>query len=209
MVMSNRSVQPIGRLTGVTVVVLLVAAATPSTHAAFHFWQMHEVFSNASGTVQFIEMQDLVGGEEFTGGFSMSANSDGNVQSVTLTDLTGSTPGYLLFATPGFAALPGGVTPDFPIPAHFFNPNATNLTFSFNGSGDSIAFGGAALPKNGINSLSDNNIYGVQNLASAANSPTNLNGDAGSVNVSPEPVTGLIPLIAWPLMSLRRRCRRR
>jgi hypothetical protein len=191
-------------LIGLAVVVLLYAAATPSTHAAFHFWQMHEVFSNASGTVQFIEMQDSAGGEIFTNGFTMSANSDGNVQSVILTNLiTGNTPGSLLFATPGFAALPGGVTPDFPIPANFFNPNATNLTFSFDGSGDSITFTGASLPKNGINSLTDNNIYGVQNLASALNSPTNLAGTTGSVNVSPEPGTAIF--LALPLLNLLRR----
>jgi hypothetical protein len=177
-----------------------------SARAAFHLWQLHEVFSNASGTVQFIEMQDTSSFETGTGGFNLSANSDGNIQTKTLTNLTGSTPGFLLFATAGFGSLPGGVTPDFTIPANFFNPNATTLTFGYDGSGDSISFAGAFLPKDGINSITDTNIYGLANLVSETNSPTNLTGNAGSVNVSPEP--GCAFFLALPLVNFLRRRRR-
>src|SRR4051794_38189112 len=33
-----------------------LAGTTPSANAAFHLWQVKEVFSNASGSVQFVEM---------------------------------------------------------------------------------------------------------------------------------------------------------
>jgi hypothetical protein len=74
-----------------------------------------------------------------------------------------------------------------------------------------MAFSGASLPKNGINSLTDAGAVGfppgTPNISSGVNSPTNQLGNSGSVNVSPEPVTGLIPLIAFPILRLRRRRR--
>jgi hypothetical protein len=199
--------------------VLLFAGVTQPASAAFHLWQMHEVFSNSSGTVQFIELNDSFSGETLVNGFSVTANSDGNIKTFTFPgNLTQNTPGQLLIATTGFGSLPGGVAPDFtfsqsttPISGNFFNPNATNLTFTYNGSNDAMAFTGASLPKDGINSLTDAGAIGfppgTPNISSGVNSPTNQFGNSGSVNVSPEPVTGLIPLIAFPVLRLRRRRR--
>jgi serralysin len=165
---------------------LSLACAQPCAEAAFHLWQIQEVFTNASGTVQFIEMHDNFAGETFTNGFIVTANSDGNIKTLTLTNLAHPTPGSLLLATSGFGSLPGAVTPDFTLPStSFFNPNANNITISFNGSNDSITFTGASLPKNGINSLTDTNLYAAQNLVSGTNSPMNLLGNTGSVNVPP------------------------
>jgi hypothetical protein len=197
--------------------VLLFAGMTQPASAAFHLWQMKEVFTNSSGSVQFIELFDSFSGETFTSGFSVSADSDGNIKTFTFpSNLPQNTPGSLLIATTGFDSLPGGVTPDFTfaqggVSGTFFNPNATNLTFTYSGSGDSMAFSGASLPKNGINSLTDAGAVGfppgTPNISSGVNSPTNQLGNSGSVNVSPEPVTGLIPLIAFPILRLRRRRR--
>jgi serralysin len=167
-------------------IALSLGGASPTARAAFHLWQIQEVFTNASGTVQFIEMHDNNLGETSTNGFTLSANSDGNVKTIALTTLAHPTPGSLLFATSGFGSLAGGVTPDFTFSsAPFFNPNATNISISFSGSGDSISFTGASLPKNGINSLTDTNLYAAQNLVSGTNSPMNLLGNLGSVNVPP------------------------
>lgn len=195
-------------------VMLLTAGLTQSANAAFHLWQMKEVFTNADGSVQFIEMFDSFGGEVFMSGFTVTANSDGNIKTFTFPgNLAHDTPGHLLIATTGFGSLPGAVTPDFTfsqggVSGNFFNPNATNLTFTFSGSGDSMTFAGALLPKDGIHSLTDSGAVGfppgVPNITSGVNSPTNLAGNSGSVNV-PEPMTGLVPLIALPLLRLRRR----
>src|SRR5262249_34823372 len=77
------------------------------------------------------------------------------------------------------------------ISGSFFNPNATNLTFTFNGSNDSMTFAGASLPKDGIHSLTDAGAFGTPpgtpNISSGVNSPTNLAGNSGSVNAAPEP----------------------
>jgi len=151
-------------------------------------------------------MFDNVGGETAVNGFSLTANSDGNIKTFTFpTNLSLNTPGHLLIATTGFGSLPGGVTPDFTfnqggVSGTFFNPNATNLSFSFNGSGDSMSFTGASLPKDGVNSLTDANASigptAVTNLSAGTNSPTNLAGNSGSVNLAPEPATLIFTLAA-------------
>jgi serralysin len=199
-------------------VATVFGVATRSAEAAFHLWQVKEVFTNASGSVQFVEMFDSFGGETLTGGFTLTANSDGNTKTFTFPgNLPTNTPGSLLIATTGFGSLPGGVTPDFtfdqsstPFIGSFFNPNATNLTFTYNGSGDSMAFTGASLPKNGINSLTDAGAVGfppgTPNISSGVNSPTNLAGNSGSVNLAvPEPIAGVLLLMAVPALSIRRR----
>jgi hypothetical protein len=179
-----------------------VAVLISPVQGAFHLWQVKEVFSNADGSVQFIEMFDSFGGETFVGGTTLKANSDGNIKTFTFpSNLTHTTPGSLLIATTGFGSLPGAVTPDFTfnqsttaISGSFFNPNATNLTFTFSGSGDSMSFTGASLPKNGINSLTDAGAVGAPpgtpNISAGTNSPTNLLGNSGSVNLAPPPPTG-------------------
>jgi hypothetical protein len=189
-------------------------ATTRSAHAAFHLWQVKEAFSSADGSVQFIEMSDSFGGEVFVQGSTLTANSDGNIKTFTFPSNISSTPGSMLIATTGFGSLPGGVTPDFTfgqggVSGNFFNPNATNLTFTFSGSGDSMTFTGASLPKDGIHSLTDAGAVGfppgTPNISSGVNSPTNLAGASGSVNLSvPEPIAALLLLMAVPVLSTRR-----
>ncbi len=48
----------------------------PCAHAAFHLWKIDEVYSNASGTVQFIEMDaSSNGGQQFTTGQSLTSGA--------------------------------------------------------------------------------------------------------------------------------------
>jgi hypothetical protein len=186
-----------------------------SANAAFHLWQVKEVFSNANGSVQFVEMHDDFGGETSVSGWTLTANSDGNIKTFTFpSNLSTNTPGSLLIATTGFGSLPGGVTPDFTfsqggVSGTFFNPNATNLSFTFTGSSDTMSFTGASLPKDGINSLTDAGATGfppgTPNISSGVNSPTNLLGNSGSVNLVPEPIAGVLLLMAVPAISMRRR----
>src|SRR5262245_15558134 len=129
------------RIFAVAACVFVVACASHAS-AAFHLWQVKEVFSTTDGNVQFVEMFDSFGFETATSGFDLTANSDGDIKTFEFpSNLPLNTPGHLLIATSGFGALPGGVTPDFtfdqsavPFTGPFFNPNATNLTFTFSGS---------------------------------------------------------------------------
>ena len=205
-------------LTTFIAVCIAFGAPTRSAKAAFHLWQVKEVFSNADGSVQFVEMSDSFSGETFVGNLTLTANSDGNIKTFTFpSNLSTNTPGSMLIATSGFGSLPGGVTPDFTfsqggVSGTFFNPNATNLTFTYNGSGDSMAFTGASLPKDGIHSLTDAGAVGfppgTPNISSGINSPTNLLGNSGSVNLSPEPTTMFYAICGMAPFALRRRASR-
>jgi hypothetical protein len=47
---------------------------------------------------------------------------------------------------------------------------------------------------------------GTPNISSGVNSPTNLLGNSGSVNLAvPEPIAGVLLLMAIPALSMRRR----
>ena len=88
-----------------------------SAQAAFHLWSFSEFFSNADGSVQFIEMVAAGSGETVANGAQIRTTS-GNTFSFP-GNLTGNTLNKrLLIATSGFASIPGAVTPDFTLPVH-------------------------------------------------------------------------------------------
>jgi hypothetical protein len=180
-------------LKAVSVAMVTTMLATPAS-AAFHFWQIKEVFSSADGSVQFVEMFNSNPGEYDIDLYAIHTESEtaGNIVTndfVFPNEISSDTAGrHLLIATNGFGSLPGGITPDFtfsqsmsPIIGPFFNPNATNISISFTGSGDTVSFAGPQLPKNGINSLTDSALYLESNLVSGVNSPTNFNNQTGSI----------------------------
>jgi hypothetical protein len=168
---------------GASAILLAMLAVVPA-YAAFHLWQFDEVFSNADGSVQFIEMfgasdfQNLVGGQQLKSNsntLTLPAAPGGNLPS------TATANHHLLFATAGFSALAGGVTPDYLIPAHFFNPAGDTLNWA-GPLFDTKTFG--AVPTDGIHSLL------IPADTSATNSPTNFAGSSGSVNLVPPPPIG-------------------
>jgi hypothetical protein len=209
-------------LAAVLATYILFGGIQSSAVAAQHFWHVKEVFTNASGSVQFIEMFDSNFGEGFVGAFTLTANSDGNIKTFKFPGNTSDTFATnnhsLLIATSGFGSLPGSVTPDFtfdqsaapfsPFVGPFFNPNATNITITFSGSGDSMTFAGASLPKDGINSLTDSGAFGAPpgspNIGAGTNSPTNFGGGTGSVNLAPEPTTLAVGVFGLAIFVLRR-----
>ena len=58
--------------------------AANSASAAFHLWQVKEIFSNHDGTVQFIELFDSFANEQFVSGQVLRANSDGVIKNFTI-----------------------------------------------------------------------------------------------------------------------------
>ena len=143
---------------------VLLGIAGP-IHASFHLWQITEVYSNADGTVQFIELSTAFGLEQFVGGHAITATQGASTNTFTLpTNLpSDSTNKKFLIATQGFAAL-NLVTPDYVVPNNFlFIPNGT-----VNWAGvDSVTYG--ALPNDGVLSIDRNAVTGI-------NSPTNFAG---------------------------------
>jgi hypothetical protein len=166
-----------GRLT-LSAVLLLLAAST--AQAGIHTWDVREVFSNADGTIQYIELFDAGAGGGETGVGNGSLTSGSQTHSWSNGPVAPPTNGKsYLIASASFAALPGAPTPDVIIPANkvpFFNVNGDTLGFA---GVDSWTFG--PVPTNGTSSL--NRITGV-----GANTPRNYAGTQGNVNAAPPPV---------------------
>ena len=113
---------------------LLVCLASTPAMAASHLWRIHEVFSSADGTIQFIEMRECCGAPDETDleGFFLLSNTDHNFFFFPEDLPPGSTANkHLLLATPGFAALPGAPAPDYIIQDNFFSTVEDTLTYFF------------------------------------------------------------------------------
>jgi hypothetical protein len=155
---------------------LLTASAA---NAGVHTWDVREVFSNADGTIQYVELFDAGAGGTEVGVGNGSLTSSLNTFSWANGAVTGPTNGKsYLIATAAFAALPGAPTPDVIIPATdvpFFNPAGDTISF---GAIDSLVFG--AVPTNGTDSF--NEITGV-----GPNTPRNYAGVQGNVDASGAP----------------------
>jgi hypothetical protein len=195
--MAQFTCSPAHRLVIVLLSALTLLCSARTADAFAHLWQIKEVFSNADGSVQFIEMFDSFSGEEFLTGQSVRATSTGSPKTFTFDEDLVTPPAtggrHLLIATPDFASLPGGIMPDYFLPdpianGPFFEPNATTITITFLLNGDTMTFSGAALPKDGVTSLTDAGAFGfppgTPNISSGNNSPTNFAGQIGSLNLA-------------------------
>lgn len=145
--------------------------------AKSHLWKFTEVFSNADGSVQFIEMFvfDPAGTAEIQlAGFPLTSNGNTFIFPNNLPNQN-TFHTWILIATPAFASLPGAPTPDYVIPANFFDPSGDELRYRT--ALDIFPLPPGALPTDGITSR-------LRNGSTAVNSPTNFAGVEGSIDVS-------------------------
>ena len=181
---------------GLAAALLLLLAQAPAAWAGIHTWDVVEVFSNADGTIQYVELLDrgTTGGETGIGNGSLSSGT----RSISWSNGPVAPPtngkSYLV-ATAAFAALPGAPTPDVIIPpasVPFFDVNGDTISF---GAFDTLTFG--AVPTNGVDALFEATNNGGTTIV--ANTPRNYAGVQGSVDASPPPVpsgsAGMIALI--------------
>ena len=141
--------------------------------AAFHLWTMNELYSNADGSVQFLEVTALTSGQQFVAGHSLRSTVGGVSQTFDVPqNLVGDSAGKrMLFATQGFAAL-GIVTPDFIVPNGFFS--RTGGTLNWGENSDVWTYG--ALPAGNLSLNRDG--------STAVNSPRNYAGATGTISAS-------------------------
>ena len=174
----------------VVLVLVVLAVSSPLVIAGSHTWKFVEAFSNADGTIQFIEFGELNGvtGENAINGHTMSSTT--KFFSIGGSPVPGSTAfKRFLVATPAFAALPGAPTPDRILPAGqvpFFS--RVNDTLACSGW-PSMIFTAGQLPTDGIHSLTASASGTCSPCTVTVNSPKNYAGATGSVDVSPGPPT--------------------
>lgn len=155
--------------------ICLFAAATTTLYAGGHTWYINEVFSNADGTVQFVELQECCGGNNevmIFGRDVLSAQTGlSYIFPVNIGCINCTANAYLLLGTAGYAALPGAPAPDFMIPDNFFDKNGDTLTYSVYAP-NTMVFG--ALVMDGLTSTQ-------RDGSLTPNSPTNFAGVTGTV----------------------------
>lgn len=191
------------QLRNLTFGLVMIAAFTTlisPARAAFHLWNLQELYSNSSGTLQFIEMYTNFSSQQFVGGQQINVNNIGMTLMNSLT-LPSHLPGdsamkHFLIGTAGIQAA-GGPAPDFIMPDGFLFTAGGSISFFGANSG---AY--SALPTDGTMSR----IWGGGN--NAVNSPTNFGGQSSPV-VVPEPTSLILAPLAFGGLywNLRRKSR--
>jgi len=173
-------------------VVLGLAAASPAA-AGHHLWDFTEIYSNASGTVQYIEMIGGANNEQGLGPFTITAGAN-TLNFVTNLSSSATAGAWVLVATSNFSALPGGITPDYIIPGSFFSTSGGTLNYA---SGADV-WNYTAIPTDGV-------LARQRNGSDATNSPRNFAGASGSVDLGLDvpgfPKWGLVLLVGALLLA--------
>ena len=158
---------------------VLAMAAPTAAQSASHLWVINEIFSNADGSIQFVEMHVPSNNANETNLTNKWVDGVGSGNQFTFTENlpAGSTAfAYLLLATADFASLPGAPTPDYVLPDNFLDLDADTVRWWLYGSGD-LTYASGELPLDGVNSFN-------RGVGSATNSPTNFNGESGSIDAN-------------------------
>ena len=163
----------------------LLGLAGPPAMAGSHSWRINEIFSNADGTIQFIEMKECCGFDNEIGLANKWIRSKTTknmfIFPANLVPPTGDR--YLLLGTAAYAALPGAPAPDYIIPASFFAIDGDSIEYWLY-TPATMTFGPGELPTDCINSLHDG---GVDRNFPGPNSPTNYADESGAINACPCP----------------------
>jgi len=158
----------------------LIAGVAIQVHA-FEQWVVNELYSNADGSVQFIELRAEAGFQhELSGVVLRVRDTNGNSHLFTFTNDLPSSSTFqrtMLLATPAFASQPGGITPDFIIPANFLFIARGSVEYPDGEAYDLVTY--TNLPTDGVSSLV--RLANGQLALSATNSPRNFAGQTGSI----------------------------
>src|SRR5256885_1372411 len=150
---------------------IALLSIAPIARADFHLWKIQEVFSDATGNVQFIQLGGVTeNGENLLGGHMLQSSAN----SYTFpTDLpSDQTAGKsVLIATTDFAKLNGAPAPDYTIPANFFSTSGDTINYA---GVDTFTFASGELPTDGTAAL-------FADKSTANNLATNFLGASGSV----------------------------
>src|SRR5579859_5719768 len=144
----------------------VLLCASGAADASFHLWFIKQLYSNADGSVQFVELTSYASGQQYIHGHTLRVSQGGNVHSFTIpSDLPGDTAvmsgdggyGYympmtsyksMVIGTQGFAAL-NMIQPDYVVPNGFLF--TSNATVNWGEGADTFSY--STLPTDGTNAL--------------------------------------------------------
>ena len=170
---------------------LAILSLSGNAQASFHLWRITQLYSNADGTVQYIELEALASGQQYLTGHGVTSAQGSSVHSYTFnqalpgdTAVTTGGGGYygggmvtsymsMLIGTQGFAAL-NVVTPDYVVPNGFLF--STNGTVTWGDGADTFSY--ASLPTDGRFALN-------RDGSMTTNAPMNFNGQMGTITTIP------------------------
>jgi|TARA_B110000881_G_C18407324_1_gene429087 hypothetical protein len=163
---------------------LALSIATPAM-ASLHTWNISEIYNDSSSGIQFIELVNTNNNnqDQFQDAVITSTASSFTFPS-NLSVGTATANLRLLLGNAAYNAAPGSVDSDYLLPDNFFS--AAGDTINFAAGTDAVTF--TNLPTDGSNSFNYSGDNGAV-LTTAANSPTNLSLEVGSV---PEPSSALL-----------------
>jgi PEP-CTERM motif len=184
----------------------LLAAVLLSPASAFsfaHLWAIQEIYTNADGSVQFIELfttgpsEDFIPNQTLKFDINLVTQRTMTFNNASATDGTGDLSGSttnktVLIGTANLATL-YGVMPDYILTANFLAQGSLN-SIVYSASGDRVNL--TNLPTNGVGSLDGLvNNFGTTAAATAVNAQGTPRDFAGQNATIPEPGTlGLIAL---------------
>ena len=154
-----------------------------SAAATFHLWQIVEVYSNADGSVQYIELLTNTNLQNQLTSHYLKSNANTFIFPNDLPNNQTANQHFLV-ATPAFASKCGAAPPDYTFAAANFHSLVMD-TLDFAGV-DTFAYSSGQLPTDGYYALHED--FGLENPTKKANSPTNY---AGQVCL-PEPSAWLM-----------------
>ncbi len=174
--------------------ILALFAMTAPASAVFHLWSINEIYSNADGSIQFIEFFTTKDKQDWLTGEILTSSLGPYLFEVDLPhDLTANL--FFLVGTESYVVEPGAVAPDYTVPDNFFSVNGDTIAYA---SVDAVGFGMGELPLDGLLSID-------RNLVTSPNSPTNFAGQNGQVISAPEPSTILLLAAGLAALAVGRR----
>ena len=178
--------------TGVAVALITLAG---SADATLDRWEINEIYSNADGTVQFIELYTTEDLQHQLSLASILSNLSTFPFEVDLPDSLTAFH-FILIGTQSYGQAPGAVAPDYTVPDNFFSVDGDAINFA---DVDAVTFDLGELPIDGDLSID-------ANLAPGPNSPINFAFEEGHV-LLPEPGWALLQgpsLVILALFARRR-----
>ncbi len=177
------------RVIGVFTAMAAAGMFSSAALAGSHTWLVNEVFSNADGTIQFIELKECCGfaAENAVGLKRIRSDATGLVYTIPANVVGPTGNKTILFATAGYAAL-GGPPPDFPLnplPDGFFSVAGDTVRYGINPPANQYSFFNfGAVPTDGCNSMNS------PGPAVATNTPKNFANVQSTVFAEPSDING-------------------